>query len=668
VQRANSGHPGAPMGMAPMAYVLWTRALRYAPTDPDWPDRDRFVLSAGHASMLLYALLHLTGFDLPLEELERFRQWGSRTPGHPEWGLAPGVEATTGPLGQGIANAVGMAIAARRLAGEFNRPGHTIVDHRTYVICSDGDLQEGVSAEAASLAGHLRLGELIVLYDDNRIQLDGPTSMAWSEDVLARFDAYAWHTQRVDDGNDVEAVAAAVTAAQADPRPSLIAVRTHIGYGSPNKQDSQKAHGAPLGPDEVRLTKQAYGWDADREFFIPDEALAHFRAALPRGAALLDDWRERFAAYEAKYPAEAAEFERRMAGRLPEDWTAALPAYGPDDAMGTRNASQATIQALATALPELFGGAADLSESNLTDVKGGGDFTAHEDGRNLRFGVREHAMGAIANGLAYHGGFLPYAGTFLTFSDYMRGAVRIAALAGLHVLYVWTHDSVGLGEDGPTHQPVEHYAALRAMPNLWFVRPGDPNETVAAWRLAAERRDGPVALALSRQKVPVLAGTAEMAVEGLRRGGYVLADAVDGLGNPATPDVILIATGSELQLAVAARKELEDEGIRARVVSLPCWERFAAQPTGYRDDVLPPEVTRRVSIEAGVSLGWDRWVGPEGAMIAIERYGASAPAPTIFEHLGFTPAHVAEVARGVLTGTVRGVVSPAPDRHRVPTA
>ncbi|KRT64045.1 MAG: transketolase, transketolase [Chloroflexi bacterium CSP1-4] len=668
VQRANSGHPGAPMGMAPMAYVLWTRALRYAPTDPDWPDRDRFVLSAGHASMLLYALLHLTGFDLPLEELERFRQWGSRTPGHPEWGLAPGVEATTGPLGQGIANAVGMAIAARRLAGEFNRPGHTIVDHRTYVICSDGDLQEGVSAEAASLAGHLRLGELIVLYDDNRIQLDGPTSMAWSEDVLARFDAYAWHTQRVDDGNDVEAVAAAVTAAQADPRPSLIAVRTHIGYGSPNKQDSQKAHGAPLGPDEVRLTKQAYGWDADREFFIPDEALAHFRAALPRGAALLDDWRERFAAYEAKYPAEAAEFERRMAGRLPEDWTAALPAYGPDDAMGTRNASQATIQALAMALPELFGGAADLSESNLTDVKGGGDFTAHEDGRNLRFGVREHAMGAIANGLAYHGGFLPYAGTFLTFSDYMRGAVRIAALAGLHVVYVWTHDSVGLGEDGPTHQPVEHYAALRAMPNLWFVRPGDPNETVAAWRLAAERRDGPVALALSRQKVPVLAGTAEMAVEGLRRGGYVLADAVDGLGNPATPDVILIATGSELQLAVAARKELEDEGIRARVVSLPCWERFAAQPTGYRDDVLPPEVTRRVSIEAGVSLGWDRWVGPEGAMIAIERYGASAPAPTIFEHLGFTPAHVAEVARGVLTGTVRGVVSPAPDRHRVPTA
>ena len=668
VQRANSGHPGAPMGMAPMAYVLWTRALRYAPTDPDWPDRDRFVLSAGHASMLLYALLHLTGFDLPLEELERFRQWGSRTPGHPEWGLAPGVEATTGPLGQGIANAVGMAIAARRLAGEFNRPGHTIVDHRTYVICSDGDLQEGVSAEAASLAGHLRLGELIVLYDDNRIQLDGPTSMAWSEDVLARFDAYAWHTQRVDDGNDVEAVAAAVTAAQADPRPSLIAVRTHIGYGSPNKQDSQKAHGAPLGPDEVRLTKQAYGWDADREFFIPDEALAHFRAALPRGAALLDDWRERFAAYEAKYPAEAAEFERRMAGRLPEDWTAALPAYGPDDAMGTRNASQATIQALAMALPELFGGAADLSESNLTDVKGGGDFTAHEDGRNLRFGVREHAMGAIANGLAYHGGFLPYAGTFLTFSDYMRGAVRIAALAGLHVVYVWTHDSVGLGEDGPTHQPVEHYAALRAMPNLWFVRPGDPNETVAAWRLAAERRDGPVALALSRQKVPVLAGTAEMAVEGLRRGGYVLADAVDGLGNPATPDVILIATGSELQLAVAARKELEDEGIRARVVSLPCWERFAAQPTGYRDDVLPPEVTRRVSIEAGVSLGWDRWVGPEGAMIAIERYGASAPATTIFEHLGFTPAHVAEVARGVLTGTVRGVVSPAPDRHRVPTA
>jgi transketolase len=657
VQRANSGHPGAPMGAAPMAYVLWTRVMRYAPTDPGWPDRDRFVLSAGHASMLLYALLHLTGFDLPLEQLERFRQWGSRTPGHPEWRLTPGVEATTGPLGQGLANAVGMAIAERRLAAEFARPGHPIVDHRTYAICSDGDLQEGIGSEAASLAGHLRLGRLLVLYDDNHIQLDGPTSMAWSEDVPARFDAYGWHTQRVGDGNDVAAIARAIAAAEADPRPSLVAVRTHIGYGSPNKHDSQKAHGSPLGVEEVRLTKLAYGWDPDREFYIPDEALTHFRAAVPRGEKLVARWREGFAAYAAAYPAEAAEFERRGAGRLPEGWAAVLPSYGPDEAMGTRNTSQATIQALAGVLPELFGGAADLSESNLTDVKDGGDFSPDMAGRNLRFGVREHAMGAVVNGLAYHGGYLPYAATFLTFSDYMRGAVRLAALSGLHVVYVWTHDSVGLGEDGPTHQPVEHAAALRAIPNLWFVRPADPNETVAAWRLAVERQGGPVALALTRQKVPVLAGTAELATEGVRRGGYVLAEALDADGRPAEPQIILMGTGSELQLAVEARGHLLAEGIRTRVVSLPCWEAFEAQPREYRDAVLPPAITKRVSVEAGVSLGWDRWVGPEGAIIGLERFGASAPAAVIFEHLGFTAAHVLDVARGVLNGTTRGVIA-----------
>jgi transketolase len=657
VQRANSGHPGAPMGVAPMAYVLWTRVMRYAPTDPTWPDRDRFVLSAGHASMLLYALLHLTGFDLPLDQLERFRQWGSRTPGHPEWRLTPGVEATTGPLGQGLANAVGMAIAERRLAAEFGRPGHEIVDHRTYAICSDGDLQEGIASEAASLAGHLRLGRLTVLYDDNHVQLDGPTSMAWSEDVAARFDAYGWHTQRVADGNDVQAIAAAIAAAEADPRPSLIAVRTQIGYGSPNKQDSQKAHGSPLGVEEVRLTKLAYGWDPDREFYVPDEALAHFRAAVPRGEALAARWREAFAAYAAAYPAEAGEFERRGAARLPKDWAAALPSYGPDDAMGTRNASQAVIQALAPVLPELFGGAADLSESNLTDVKDAGDFSPDVAGRNLRFGVREHAMGAVVNGLAYHGGFMPYAATFLTFSDYMRGAVRLAALSGLHVVYVWTHDSVGLGEDGPTHQPVEHAAALRAVPNLWFVRPGDPNETVAGWRLAVERQGGPVALALTRQKVPVLAGTGELATEGVRRGGYVLADALDAEGRPAVPQIILIGTGSELQLAVEARRQLQAEGTPARVVSLPCWEAFQAQPRAYREVVLPPVVTKRVSVEAGVSLGWDRWVGPDGAIIGVERFGASAPAAVIFEHLGFTAAHVLEVARGVLSGTTRGVIA-----------
>ena len=488
VQQANSGHPGAPMGAAPMAYALWTRFLRHAPTHPDWPDRDRFVLSAGHASMLLYSLLHLTGYDLPLEELQSFRQWGSRTPGHPESGLTPGVEATTGPLGQGFANAVGMAIAERRMAADFNRDEHVIVDHGTYVIASDGDLQEGIASEAASLAGHLRLGKLVVLYDDNGIQLDGPTSMAWSEDVLERFDAYGWHTQRVEDGNDVDGIEAAITLARADDRPSLIAVRTHIGYGSPNKQDTQKAHGSPLGPDEVRLTKEAYGWDPDKTFFVPDDALAVFRAAVPAGDELVADWERRLDAYADAHPRLAATFRRRIAGELADGWDADLKTYGVGTEVATRNASQDAIQALAGPVPELFGGAADLSESNLTDVKGEPNFSADEPGRNLRFGVREHAMGGIANGIAYHGGFIPYDATFLTFSDYMRGSVRLSALAGLHVIHVWTHDSVGLGEDGPTHQPVEHYAALRAIPNLWFVRPGDANETSAAWRAGRRAR------------------------------------------------------------------------------------------------------------------------------------------------------------------------------------
>jgi transketolase len=662
VQAANSGHPGAPMGAAPMAYVLWTRFLRHAPTRPDWPDRDRFVLSAGHASMLLYSLLHLTGYHLSLDELRQFRQYGSRTPGHPEYGLTPGVDATTGPLGQGFANAVGMAMAERRLAHEFNRPGHQLIDHWTYGLCSDGDLQEGIASEAASLAGHLRLSKLIFLYDDNQIQLDGPTSWAWSEDVLRRFDAYGWHTQRVADGNDLDAIEGALAAARADERPSLIAVRTVIGYGSPNRAGSQKAHGQALGADEVRLVKQAYGWDPDRTFYIPDEALAHFRAAVARGEELLADWRERLERYAADYPAKADELERRLEGRLPEGWPEALPTYSDgSDAMATRNASQAALQVLGAALPELIGGAADLSESNLTDIKGELDFSAETAGRNIRFGVREHAMGGIASGFAYHGGFMPYAGTFLNFSDYMRGALRLAALSRLHVIYVWTHDSVGLGEDGPTHQPIEHFAALRAMPNLWFVRPGDPNEAIAAWRLAVQRRDGPVALAFTRQKLPVLATTAERAAEGLERGGYVLADALDDDGKPAASDLILLATGSELQLAMDAREELEREGIRTRVVSLPCWERFAAQPPEYRDEVLPPGVTRRVSIEAGVAQGWERWVGQDGAMIAIERFGASAPGAVIFEHFGFTSRHVCEVARGVLTGNIRGVISPAPD-------
>ncbi|TAJ99696.1 MAG: transketolase [Chloroflexota bacterium] len=673
VQKANSGHPGAPMGAAPMAYALWTRFLRHAPTHAHWPDRDRFVLSAGHASMLLYSLLHLTGYDVSLDDLKQFRQWGSKTPGHPEYGLTPGVEATTGPLGQGFTNAVGMAIAERRLAAEFNRPGLELVDHWTYVIASDGDLQEGIASEAASLAGHLRLGKLVVLYDDNHIQLDGPTDMAWSEDVLARFEAYGWQVQRVEDGNDVEAISRAIEAARADDRPSIVAVRTHIGFGSPNKQDTQKAHGSPLGPDEVRLAKEAYGWDPDQTFAEPPEALALFRAAIPAGEALHEAWHGTWDRYKAEQPELAAEFKRRVLRRaLPDAWDATLKTYTAGDEVATRNAGQDAIQALGATLPELLGGAADLSESNLTDVKGGGDFQAGEAGRNLRFGVREHAMGGVANGIAYHGGFLPFAGTFLTFSDYMRGSVRLAALSGLHVVYVWTHDSVGLGEDGPTHQPVEHYAALRAIPNLWFVRPGDANEAAAAWALAAERHpddpSGPVALALTRQKLPTLAGTAELAREGLRRGGYVLREASGG-----RPEIILIGTGSELQLAFKAGEVLEASGVAARVVSLPCWERFEAQDASYREVVLPRDVTARVAVEAGVSLGWERWVGDRGAIVGLDHFGASAPAGTIFERFGFTVDRVVAVARGVLDGSIHGpqptlepghLPAPTGDHHR----
>jgi len=646
VQQANSGHPGAPMGMAAMTYTLWTKHLRHAPTEPSWPNRDRFVLSAGHASMLLYSMLHLTGYAVSLDDLKSFRQWGSITPGHPEYGVTPGVEATTGPLGQGFVNGVGMAIAERRLAAEFNRPGHGIVDHRTYVICSDGDLQEGITAEAASLAGTLRLGKLVALYDDNRIQLDGPTAWAFTEDVVARFDAYGWHTQRVDDGNDIAAINAAIEAAKSDDRPSLIAVHTHIGFGSPNKQDTQKAHGAPLGPDEVRLTKEAYGWDPDKTFYVPDEAGALFLRAVDEGKAAVAEWDAALDAYAARFPAEAAELRRRVAGTLAAGWDATLNAYETGSLVATRNASQDLIQALAASVPELFGGSADLSESNLTDVKalGPDHFSAEHAGRNIRFGVREHAMGAIVNGIAYHGGFIPYGATFLTFSDYMRGAVRLAALSNLHVIYVWTHDSVGLGEDGPTHQPVEHYAALRAIPNLWFVRPGDANETAAAWALAVERpsiggaTNGPVALALTRQKLQTLPGTRELAREGVLRGGYVLREASGG-----TPELILIGTGSELHLCFQAAENLEADGVPTRVVSLPCWERFEAQDEDYRDSVLPPSVRKRVTVESGISLGWERYAGDEGAIIGIDHFGASAPADTIFKAFGLTEARVTEV-------------------------
>ncbi len=664
VQKANSGHPGAPMGAAPMAFVLWTRFLRFAPRHPDWPNRDRFVLSAGHASMLLYSLLHLTGYDLPMAELQAFRQWGSRTPGHPERGLTPGVEVTTGPLGQGFTNAVGMAIGERRLAAELNRPGHDLIDHRTFVLASDGDLQEGIASEAASLAGHLRLAKLTVLWDDNHIQLDGPTDWAWSEDVLERFDAYGWGTAHVADGNDLAAIDEAIRRAIDDERPSLIAVRTHIGYGSPNRHDSQKAHGQPLGEEEVRLTKEAYGWDPDAHFLVPDEVRSAMGAFADHGDELVAAWEGALGRYAAAFPAEVAELRRRLAGNLRDDAFGGLKTYAVGEELATRQASQMAIQALAGPVPELFGGAADLSESNLTDIKDATLFEAMEPGgRNLRFGVREHAMGGAANGIALHGGFIPYAGTFLNFSDYMRGAVRLAALSGLHVVYVWTHDSVGLGEDGPTHQPIEHYAALRAMPNLWFVRPGDANEATIAWAMALERRGGPVGLSLTRQKLPTLAGTAELAGEGVRRGGYVLRQA-PGEDEGRAPDLLLIATGSELQLVAAAAEVLAGEGIRARVVSLPCWEAFEAQPRGYRDSVLPPGVKPRLSVEAGTTLGWERWVGDAGAMLGIERFGASAPGPTIFEHLGFTPEHVTDIARQVVREGLRGVIPTVDPGHQ----
>ncbi len=585
VQKANSGHPGAPMGMAPMAYTLWSRFLRHAPTDPSWPNRDRFVLSAGHASMLLYSLLYLTGYGLTIEDLESFRQWRSRTPGHPEHGHTAGVEATTGPLGQGFANGVGMAIAQRRLAAEFNRPGHALIDHYVYAICSDGDLQEGISAEAASLAGHLKLGRLVYLYDDNHIQLDGPTALAFSDRTLERFDSYGWHTARVEDGNDVAAIGAAIAAARDDERPSLIAVRTHIGFGAPTKHDTQKAHGSPLGEEEVRGAKIAYGWDPDKHFFVPEAALDHFREAVPAGEKLVAEWHDRLARYAAEYPSEAAELERRLARKLPDGWEKSLKTYAVGDGPATRKAGQEAINALAKPLPELFGGSADLSESNLTDVEGAGILEADRpDGRNIRFGVREHAMGGIVNGIALYGGFIPYAATFLTFSDYMRGSVRLAALSKLRVVYVWTHDSIGVGEDGPTHQPIEHVAALRAIPNLTVFRPGDANETAAAWACAIAACDGPSALALTRQKLPILDGTPEKAREGVAKGGYVLRDAS---GDAARPDLILIGTGSELQLAMAAATALEKEGIRCRVVSLPSWERFEAQDAAYREAVLP---------------------------------------------------------------------------------
>jgi len=640
VERAKSGHPGAPLGMAPMAWVLWSRFLRFDPAAPDWPGRDRFVLSAGHASALLYALLHLAGYDLPLDELRRFRQLGSKTPGHPEHGLAPGVETTTGPLGQGMGNAVGMAIAQRALAARFDAG---LFDYRTWVIASDGDMMEGVASEASSLAGHLRLGSLNVLYDANHISIDGSTDLAFTEDVAARFAAYGWHVQTVEDGNDLDALAAAMEAAAAErERPSLVRVHTVIGFGSPKKAGTAKAHGEPLGADEAKATKRALGWPDDSEFLIPDEAREAFAAARRRGEEEHAEWKRRHADWSAAEPVLAAELERRERREMPGGWDAKMPSFEPGSSIATRAASGKVINAIAPSVPELLGGSADLAESNQTHIEGAADFQAASPaGRNLRYGVREHAMGSAMNGLALSG-FRPFGGTFLIFSDYMRPSIRLAALMQQPVIYVFTHDSIFLGEDGPTHEPIEQLPALRAIPNLVVLRPADAHETVAAWRVALGRTQGPSAIALTRQKLPVLAEAASAAADGVARGAYVLAEAEGG-----SPELLLLGTGSEVHLLLGAQKLLAGEGVRARVVSCPSLELFAAQPAAYRDGVLPPAVTRRLAVEAARPFGWERWVGPAGDVLGVDRFGESGRYEDLAIHFGFTAENVAARARAL---------------------
>ena len=646
VQKANSGHPGMPMGAAAMAYTLWTRHLKHNPRNPKWVDRDRFILSAGHGSMLLYALLHLTGYDLPLEQIKQFRQWGSLTPGHPESHLTPGVEVTTGPLGQGFANGVGMAVAERALAERFNTPDHTVVDHHIYAIVSDGDLEEGVASEAASYAGTQRLGKLIYLYDDNGISIEGDTDVTFREDVGMRFRAYGWHVIGPIDGNDVEAVDAAIREGKSETeRPTLIICRTTIGYGSPNKANTAGVHGSPLGPEEVRLTKQAMGWPLEPDFYIPEEALAHFRQAVDRGAAQEAAWQKRFDAYRAAFPEKAAEFERMMSGELPEGWDAAIPAFTPEDGpVATRVAGGKVLNGIFENLPDLIGGSADLAPSTKTWLDKSGRFGWEKGGHNLQFGVREHAMGSIAVGIAHHGGLIPFTSTFLVFSDYMRPPIRLASLSRQRVVFVFTHDSIAIGEDGPTHQPVEHLAALRAVPGLWVFRPADATETAEAWRQALLRRDGPSVLALTRQKLPVLDRSKLAPAEGVARGAYVLRD-TDG-----TPDLILIGTGSEVHLVLEAADVLAGEGIQARVVSMPCWELFDEQPQSYRDSVLLPEVPARLAVEAGVRMGWHRYVGDRGAVIGLDRFGASAPGKVVMEKFGFNVENVVAQAKGLLAG------------------
>ena len=643
VQKAKSGHPGLPLGSASMAYALWDRSLKFNPRDPLWPNRDRFVLSAGHGCALLYALLHVTGFDLPLAELERFRQWGSLTPGHPEYGKTPGVEATTGPLGQGLANAVGMAIAEVALAARFNRPDHTIVDHYTYVLASDGDLEEGISSEAGSDAGHLRLGKLIVLYANNHITIEGSTEIAFTEDRAARFAALGWHVQHVERSNDVEIIASALQRARDETsRPSLILVRTHIGFGSPHKQDTSAAHGEPLGVEEVRLTKDGLGWPEAPPFLIPQEALEHFRTAVDRGCSAQAEWEVRLAAFAEKYPDLAAEFARVMDRQLPSGWDADLPTFGAADGpMATRIASGKMIEILGSRLPEMMGGSADLAPSTHTNIAGAGNFEPQNwAGRNIHFGIREHAMGAIMNGMALHRGLIPFGATFLIFSDYMRPPMRLAAMNGLPVIYLFTHDSLAMGEDGPTHQPVEQLLGLRSIPGMVVIRPADANETVAAWRIAIARRDAPVTLVLTRQGLPVLDLTDYPGIlAGVPLGGYVLADVTQG----SPPDVILVATGSEVHLALDSRVRLAHDGVRARVVSLPSTEIFSMQSDAYRASALPPGVPL-LAIEAGVSLGWRSYVGPQIDVIGVDTYGASAPGSVVMEHYGFNVENVCKHA------------------------
>ena len=644
VQKANSGHPGLPLGASPMAYVLWQRYLRHNPRDPNWPDRDRFVLSAGHGCALLYSLLHLTGYDLTLDDLKSFRQWGSKTPGHPEWHDTPGVEATTGPLGQGTANAVGMAIAERWLAHRFNRPGHKVVDHRTFCLVGDGDLMEGISSEAGSLAGHLKLGKLTYLYDDNHVSLDGPTTWSFTEDVLKRYEAYGWQVLRVENGNeDLTAIDEAIrTAVSQEERPTFIAVRTTIGYGSPHKAGTSAAHGSPLGAEEVALTKKALGWEWQDPFHVPEEALRHFRTAVERGIHEQGQWERRFEAFAKEFPDLADQWRTQAKGGLPAGWDADLPKWKAGESLATRVASGKAINAIAKKVPWLLGGDADLSESTKTKIEGQADFDgATGAGNNIHYGVREHAMAAMANGMSYHGGVRPFVATFFCFSDYMRPSVRLSAVSHLPTIFVWTHDSIGLGEDGPTHQAVEQLMSLRAIPHFTIIRPGDANETAEAWRATMQHVDGPVGLVLCRQNLPVLDRSG--AKGDVARGAYVLAEASGG-----KPRLILIGTGSELQLAVGGREKLEAEGIPTRVVSMPCWAFFDKQPAAYREEVLPREVTARLSIEAGVTLGWQKYVGDRGGSIGVDRFGASAPGDVVMKKYGFTVEHVVERAKGLL--------------------